>query len=207
MKKVICVIFLCLIAGCMGPTEYSNPHLDAVKVEGQLLNEQAVALTEEINTYNQTVKYFQQLQNEFMGKLSVEELTAYERLCSTPIDNVPQTALNQRLLLDMLSEENTTTYWAFVQEGAEFAEQVNLLNQKLKAYNERLAKHHQNVQLGIELVKIQMQQSQQQSQQYWQNYNNQQQTQKPIIIQRQQPRTNNFGQIIDNVGRTLPYKY
>lgn len=165
----------------MEPTEYSNPHLDAVMAEGQILNEQAAELTEEINAYKQTEKYLQQRQIEFMRKLTVEELAAYERLCSTPIDNVPQMALNQRLFLDVLSEENTTAYWGLVQEGAEFAEQEKLLNQKIKAYNERLARHRQNVQLGIELTKLRIQQRRQQqqwylqqSQQYWQNYNNQQ---------------------------------
>jgi hypothetical protein len=165
----------------MERTEYSNPRLDAVMVEGQLLNEQAAELTEEINAYKQTEKYLQQRQIKFMRKLTVEELAAYERLCSTPIDNVPQMALNQRLFLDVLSEENKTAYWGLVQEEAEFAEQEKLVNQKITAYNERLARHRQNVQLGIELTKLRIQQRRQQqqrylqqSQQYWQNYNNQQ---------------------------------
>lgn len=178
LYKSILAILICIAfvwpAGCM---EYSNPHLEAVKAEGQVLAHSRTAITEEYATYTQNIKYWQQCQIEFMRKLTVEELAAYERLCSTPIDNVPQMALNQRLFLGMLSEENTTAYWGLVQIGAGVAKQKILLDQKVKAYNERVAKHNQNVQLGIELIKLQMQQSQWyylQSQQYWQNYYNQQ---------------------------------
>ena len=128
-----------------------------------------------------TQQQLQQHEIEFIGQLNNEELVAYERLRSTPANNPPKLALNQRLLSSVLSPDNALTLSNLYQEAIECEKQRCLLNPKLKAYNERLVRHRQNVRLGVELTLQQIQQSQQQSQwyylqsqQYWQNYYNQQ---------------------------------
>ena len=124
MRQAILSILICITfiwtAGCMEPREYSDPLLEKVTTERQALKEQAVIITEKIDAHKQTLKCFQQSEIEFMRRLTVEELVAYERLSSTPIDNMPQIALNQRLLLDLLSEENTTSYWQICKLGYPF---------------------------------------------------------------------------------------
>ncbi|MFH1613891.1 MAG: hypothetical protein ABIG61_02245 [Planctomycetota bacterium] len=145
--------------------------------EGTAIEVERYALTQESNDCALNFQIWQQHEMEFIDNLSIEELTAYERLRSTPIDNVPQMVLNRRLLLDVLSEDNTAAYWNLFQEGAKLAEMTSQLDKKINAFNERVVRHNKNVKFQAEIDKAMVdaeRRQEQQIRQSWQNYNNQQ---------------------------------
>ena len=167
-----------------GPRDPNKPHktkrtfVQIMAEKKQAFVQEEVALIREKYNLHRKYETLDAKHAVFLTILNDEELQAYEKFISSGQSNLAVRELYSRALDKTLTEENAQLFATLRQKYANLETERITLTQKIQSYNNRVAKHNQLLQRGIETIKQSSDQQAKghprQSQQYWQNYYNQQ---------------------------------